>query len=74
VPANDTRESASLPRFTTAKRPAFREQFGADGALNRAIDSASTKKRFVRNVHNGIDFQRGDVAADHFNFGGHTDF
>jgi hypothetical protein len=41
--------------FTTAKRPAFREQFGAGGAVNRAIHSASAKKRFVRSVHNRID-------------------
>jgi len=60
IPASNLR----FPRFTTAKGPAFREQFGAGGAVNRTIDSASAKKRAVRSVHDCVNIQFGDVAMD----------
>ena len=57
-----------LAGFTTAERAAFRKQFGAGGAVNRAIDTATAEERRVCRVHNRIDVQRGDVAAEDFNF------
>ena len=48
---------------TTAQRAAFGEQFGACGAVNRAIDAATAEERRVRRVHNGINVQFSDVAA-----------
>ena len=49
---------------TTAQRAAFGEQFGACGAVNRAIDSATAEERCVRRVHDGINVQFSDVALD----------
>jgi hypothetical protein len=49
---------------TAAQRAAFGEQFGARGAVNRAIDSATAEERCVRRVHNGINVQFSDVALD----------
>ena len=49
---------------TTAQRAAFGEQFGACGAVNRAIDAATAEERCVRRVHNGINVQFSDVAAE----------
>ena len=52
--------------FTTAERAAFGEQFGAGGAVNRAIDTATAEERRVCRVHNRVDLQFSDVAADDF--------
>ena len=49
---------------TTAERAAFGEQFGACGAVNRAIDAATAEERRVRRVHNGINVEFCDVAAE----------
>src|SRR6266480_5730493 len=54
--------------WTTAQRPAFGEQFRAGSAMNCAIDSSATEKCGVRRVHNGIDFELSDIAADNLNF------
>ena len=56
-----------FPGTTTAQRAAFGEQFGACGAVNCAIDAATAEERCVRRVHNGINVQFGDVAADNLN-------
>ena len=52
------------PGLTTAERSTFGEQFGARSAVNRAIDSAAAEQRRVCGVHNGIDLELSDVAAD----------
>jgi hypothetical protein len=49
---------------TTAQHAAFREQFGACGAVNRAIDAATAEESCVRRVHNGINLELCDVALD----------
>ena len=54
----------SFAGTTTAQRAAFGEQFGACGAVNRSIDAATAKERCVRRVHNGINVQFSDVAAE----------
>jgi hypothetical protein len=60
----------SFARATTAQRAAFGEQFGACGAVNRAIDTATAEKRRVRRVHDSVDVQFSDVAAEDFNSAG----
>jgi hypothetical protein len=55
---------------TTAQRAAFGEQFGACSTVNRAIDTATAEKRCVRRVHNGVNLQFSDVAAEDFNSAG----
>src|SRR5207249_10556746 len=42
----------------------LREQFWSGSAMDRAINSAATEQRRIRGVHNCIDVQLGDVAAD----------
>ena len=59
-----------LAGLTTAQRSAFGEQFGAGGAMNRAIHSAAAEKRRICGVHNGIDFELRDVAAKNLDFSG----
>jgi hypothetical protein len=56
-----------LAGFTTAECAAFGEQFGAGGAVNRAIDTATAEKRRVCRVHNGINLELCDIAAEDFN-------
>ena len=53
---------------TTAQRAAFGEQFRTCGAVNRAIDAATAEERCVRRVHNGINVQFSDVAAEDLDF------
>jgi hypothetical protein len=36
--------------------------------MNRAIDSAAAEKRRVRRVHNRVNIEFRDVAADNVNF------
>ena len=55
-----------FPGLTTAQRSTFREQFGAGRAMNRAINSAAAKKRRICCIHDGIDLELRDVAADEF--------
>jgi hypothetical protein len=38
--------------------------------VNRAIDTATAEKRCIRRVHNGVNLQFSDVAADDFNSAG----
>src|SRR6476660_7211405 len=54
----------SFAGTTTAQRAAVGEQFGACGAVNRAIDAATAEERCVRRVHDGINVQFSDVALD----------
>ena len=54
--------------FTAAKRTAFRKQLRSSGAMNRSVDSAAADKRRVRRVHNGIDLELRDIAADDIDF------
>src|ERR1700752_4218163 len=52
---------------TTAQRAAFGEQFGASRAMNRSIHSPSAQKGRVSGIHNGVDMEFRDVAAERFN-------
>jgi hypothetical protein len=54
--------------FTAAKCTAFPAQFRTGSAMDRAIDSAATQKRRVRRVHNRIDLELRDIAADDIDF------
>src|SRR5207244_2376641 len=54
--------------FTAAKCTAFRKQLRSRGAMNRAIDSSAAEKRRVRRVHNRIDLELRDIAADDIDF------
>jgi hypothetical protein len=62
IPARDF----SFAWATTIERSTFRDQLGPRRAMNRAIHSASAKKRRVGGIHNGINVQLGDVAAEDF--------
>jgi hypothetical protein len=53
-----------LPGLTTAQRSTFGEQFRSGSAMNRAVHSAPAEKRRVCCVHNGIDFESRNVAAE----------
>ena len=55
---------------TTSQCPAFREQFRAGSAVNRAIDSAAAQQASIRGIHNGIDLELRDVAADNVDLSG----
>src|SRR5437660_3940910 len=59
--------SASDFRFTrlaTAECPALREKLRSSGAMNGAIDSAAAKQRRIGRVHNCIDGECGNIAAN----------
>jgi hypothetical protein len=59
--------SASDLRFaglTPAECSTFCEQFGSSGAMNRAIDSTAAEKCRVRGIHDGINMQGRNIAAD----------
>ena len=72
ISARDFRFAGS----TTAQRAAFGEQFGACGAVNRAIDAATAEERCVCRVHNGINVEFSDVAAEDLDlaYGDSSDF
>src|SRR5262249_48942820 len=53
---------------TTAERAAFGEQFGPRDAMNRAIDTATAEQCRVRRVHNRINLELCDIAAEDFDF------
>ena len=57
-----------LAGFTTSERAAFRKQFGARGAVNRAVDTATAEERRVCRVHNRINVQFSDVALEDIDF------
>src|SRR5439155_6258389 len=59
-----------LARRATSKCPAFGEELWPGGAVNCAIDSAAAEQRGVCCVHNGINLQLGDVAADDVDLAG----
>jgi len=48
------------------QRAAFREQFGAGGAMDRTIDAASAEQGRIRRVDDGVNAQRGDVGNNDF--------
>src|SRR5262249_8516736 len=54
--------------LTTAERAAFGQQFGTGRTVNRPIDTATTEKRRVRRVHNGINLQFCYVPEKNFVF------
>jgi len=54
--------------LTTAERAAFGQQFGTGRTVNRPVDTATTEKRRVRRVYNGINLELRYVAADNFDF------
>ena len=54
----------SFTGTTTAQRTAFGEQFRACGMVNRAIDAATAEERCIRRVHDRINIEFSDVAAD----------
>ena len=51
----------------TAERAAFGEQFRSGRVMNRAIDAATAEKCRVSRVHNRIDLELCDVAAENLN-------
>jgi len=51
---------------TTAERAAFGEQFASCGTVNRAIDAATAEERRVGRVHNRINIELRDIAAEDF--------
>src|SRR5205814_2504689 len=53
-----------VPGLTTAERSTFGEQFSSGSAVNRAVHPAAAEKRRVSRIHNGIDLELRDVAAD----------
>ena len=54
--------------LTTAERAAFGQQFGTGGTVNRPIDTATTEKRRIRRVHNGINLELRYVTAEDSDF------
>src|SRR5882724_361188 len=61
-------------RWTTAQGATFGEQFRAGSAVNFPIDSSSAEERRVRRVHNCVNLELGDIAAQDFNLAPHTNF
>jgi hypothetical protein len=51
--------------LTAAEEPALREDRGAAGAMDGAVDAAATEQRAVRRVDDRVDFLGREVAADH---------
>src|SRR2546430_7217095 len=51
-------------RATAAETPTFLQQFRSRRTMNGAVDSAAAEQRGVGGVHNRIEFEFGDVAAD----------
>ena len=47
-----------------AQPTAFGQQFGAGGAMNRAIDATAAEQRGVRRIDDGIDIERRDIGDD----------
>src|ERR1700680_2541716 len=45
----------SLPRRAAAERAAFREQLGAGGAMDRAVDTAAAEQRGIGGVDDRVD-------------------
>ena len=54
----------SFAGTTTAQRTTLGEQFRACGTVNRAIDAGTAEERCICRVHNRINIQFSDVAAD----------
>ena len=48
------------------QRAALGKQFGAGGAMDRAIDAAAAEQRRIRGVDDGVNAQCGDVGNDDF--------
>src|SRR5882672_10794384 len=63
-----------LAGFTTSERAAFRKQFEACRAVNRAVDTATAEERRVCRVHNRIRVELCDIAPQDFDFGHTTVF
>jgi hypothetical protein len=49
-----------------AQRTALGKQFGSGGAMDRAIDTASTEEGRIGGVDDGVNAQDGDVGNDDF--------
>ena len=56
--------------LATAERPTFCAQFRPGSAMNCAINSPAAEKRGVRRVHDGVDIELRDVAADDVDLSG----
>ena len=52
--------------FATLQHSAFHDEFGAGGAMDRAIDAASAEQRRIRRVDDGVNAQCGDVGNNDF--------
>ena len=48
--------------FATMKLAAFSQQFGAGGAMNRAVDTATAKQRAIGCIHDCINGKGRDVG------------
>ena len=58
--------------LTTTQRSTFGDQFRSGSVVNCAIDSAAAEQRRICGIHNGIDLELRDVAADNVDVGGRT--
>ena len=56
-----------LAGFATGARTAFGKQFRSRRAVNRSIDTTTTEERRVCRVHDRIDRELCDIAAEDFN-------
>jgi hypothetical protein len=52
-----------LAGSTTAESPAFSEQLGSSGAMNRTVDPAAAEECRIGCVYDCIDIKRSDVPA-----------
>ncbi len=52
--------------LATIKRAAFRNEFRASDAMDRAVNAAATEQRCIRSVDDGVNAQRRDVGDDDF--------
>jgi hypothetical protein len=58
--------SSSLRPADNRQLTAFRQQFRACCAVNRAIHTAAAEQCRVRGIHNRVNRERCDVAAEEF--------
>ena len=65
---SETWGNFSLASFATVQGNAGLQELRACRTMNCPVDSAATQKRTIRRIHNGIDFQFGNIALDNFNF------
>lgn len=63
---SETRSDFGLTRLATIQGNAGPQELRTCRPVNCPIDTATTQKRTVRRIHNGIDLQLGDITLDNF--------